>query len=248
MSVISRLSLLVCLLLTSHVNYASSYLTHHTLAVGQAMSAFYMFGLTEGDPKYKDQYQQSLKQADRHLNNMVKHEPLLAKDIKARWDELHPHLKYNHEKDYGYYIPGLIQGRFRLYLDFIYPKVKQIGFHETNLPQQFLLLTTNIEVLSGRFFDVASSMDTNEASMLGENAGIDPAKVARLINVKLEKIQAMKMSRAAQDNLKLVRRKWKFIEDSMVNYKPDNAYLAVYYNKVKIFKLISKSEESIAGI
>ena len=76
---------------------------------------------------------------------------------------------------------------------------------------------------------------------------IDPPEMAKALDIKLDKLMKSSATKPINKNLKLLSRKWKFIEDSVINYKEQSAYLSVYYNKGQINKLINKSRNVMAG-
>jgi hypothetical protein len=72
--------------------------------------------------------------------------------------------------------------------------------------------------------------------------------MAQTLNNGFDRIQALRMNKKIKRNIRLVQTKWRFIEDSVINYKDEAAYLLVYYNKTQIYKLLNKSQASLAAL
>ncbi|MEH6347172.1 MAG: hypothetical protein V7785_18905 [Bermanella sp.] len=244
---IFRNVILVSLFVFSSLSQASSPLTEHALAISQSMSAFYMYSLSEGDKRYERDYLHYFEVAEQHLQKLQEQDALLASELKNKWDKLRQHLKFEYIEDVGFVVSGQMRGQFRQYLNNLYVSISKNINSETNFEEQLLLITLNVEIMSARFFDISSSV-SGAMNMSSNDRLIDPPKMAKELNEKLLKLQNISATKAIGKNLRLVSRKWKFIEDSVINYKEQSAYLLVYYNKKQIHKLISKSQNVMAGI
>ncbi len=77
---------------------------------------------------------------------------------------------------------------------------------------------------------------------------INPINMAKVLNTRFDQLQASIMDEKIKRNLRLVQTKWRFIEDSVINYEGEAAYLLVYYNKIQINKILHKSQRFLAGV
>jgi len=243
---LSRKLLLVLLFLVSYQAYASSPLTEHTLAVSQSMSAFYMFALTDGDKRYEEEYKHYFSVADQHLKTYQQQEAQFAGELKFKWDKLREFLAFEYVEDAGYIVSSQMRMQYRQYLNALYGKLSSSINSETNFQEQLILILLDVEIMSARFFDISSSV-TGPMNLSSNDLIIDPPAMAKVLAVKLQKLIKSSATKPISKNLKLVNRKWQFIEDSVINYKEQSAYLLVYYNKGQISKLINKSRNVMAG-
>lgn len=244
---IFRNVILVSLFVFSSLSQASSPLTEHALAISQSMSAFYMYSLSEGDKRYERDYLNYFEVAEQHLQKLQEQDAPLASELKIKWDKLRQYLVFEYIEDVGFVVSSQIRGQFRQYLNNLYVSISKNINSETNFEEQLLLITLDVEIMSARFFDISSSV-SGAMNMSSSDRLIDPPKMAKELNEKLLKLQNISATKAIGKNLRLVSRKWNFIEDSVINYKEQSAYLLVYYNKKQIHKLINKSQDVMAGI
>ena len=234
------------LLTISNVSLGISALTQHTLSVSQSMSAFYMYSLTDGDTQYKDDYQRYLVEAEQHLQAFQKQDSVSAFELKNQWDKFRAHLQFEYVEGAGFIIPVSLRMQYRAYLNTLYGKIVALSNSETNLTEQVALMSLSVEVMSARFFDIASAL-YGTLSISNKDVVIDAPKMALKFNARLKAMQKLPASAKVKKNLKAVARKWAFIEDSVTNYKGEAAYLLVYYNKQKISRLLNKSRDMMAG-
>lgn len=237
---------LFLLLVTSQLSFAVSALTEHTLSVSKSMSAFYMYSLTDGDKQYKTDYEQYLSDAELQLSAFEKQDSVTATELKKQWDKFKSHLKFDYVEGAGFIIPVTLRMEYRSYLNVLYTKISEVSNSEANLAEQLALMSLSVEVMSARFFDIASAL-YGTLSISNKDVIIDAPKMAKAFNARLKTLQKLKLSGKVQKNLKAVARKWAFIEDSVTNYKGEAAYLLVYYNKQKISRLLNKSQSLLAG-
>ncbi len=241
-----RKLLYALLFFVSYQAHASSPLTEHTLAVSQSMSAFYMFALTDGDKRYEEEYKHYFSVADQHLKTYQQQEAQFAGELKSKWDKIRQYLVFEYVEDAGYIVSSQMRTQYRQYLNTLYGKLSGSINSETNFQEQLILMLLDVELMSARFFDVASSV-TGPMNLSSNDRIIDPPVMAKALDVKLQKLIQSSATQPISKNLKLVSRKWQFIEDSVINYKEQSAYLLVYYNKGQINKLINKSRNVMAG-
>lgn len=237
---------LFLLLTISNVSLGISALTQHTLSVSQSMSAFYMYSLTDGDTQYQTDYQRYLMEAEQHLQAFEEQDSVSAFELKNQWDKFRAHLKFEYVEGAGFIIPVSLRMQYRSYLNVLYGKIIALSNSETNLTEQLALMSLNVEVMSARFFDIASAL-YGTLSISNKDVVIDAPKMAEQFRARLKAMQKLQLSAKVKKNLKAVDRKWAFIEDSVTNYKGEAAYLLVYYNKQKISRLLNKSQNMIAG-
>ncbi len=225
----------------SSLTSAASSLVSHGLAVSKSMSAFYMYGLTQGDSRYLGEFENFARQAEASLKEYSVENAVTANSLSAEWQALRPTLKHEYVKDAGYIVPVEANNRFRAYLTHVYELVLKEPRQELKLNQQLARVDFDIEVICARFFDVSNHL-YGALSISNTDLAIDPPKIAAQINAQLAMLRASKSTPpAVLKNLEAVQGKWKFIEDTVVNYKDEAAYFLVYYNMGHIGKMLSRA-------
>lgn len=222
--------------------FAQSALIDHTISVGQSMSSFYMYNLSEGDQRYKEDYETLLVKADSTLLNYEKEDVMGASDIKQQWQALRPLLNYDEYQGADYFVPGPIRIQYRNYLNVLYKKVIESTSNELHLDQHLALMAFNMEMITARFFDISSSLYGGQ-SLTSEDMRMDPSKVSKQIKHNFQLLKKQATDKKLKRLISSIENKWNFIERTVVNYEEESAYLLVYYNKRKIHQLINTSQD-----
>ncbi len=234
------LSIFILLFICSQAS-AKSALIEHTVIVGQSMSSFYMYNLSEGDLRYKSDYEALLREANSTLISYEKEDALGASDIKQKWQALHPLLNYDLFPSKDYFVPGDIRIQYRHYLNTLYKKVIESSESELHLEQGLALMAFNMEMITARFFDISSSLYGGQ-SLTSEDMKMDPAKISKQIKESFKQLKRLASKNKLKKQISSIENKWNFIERTVINYEEESAYLLVYYNKRKIHQLINQSQ------
>ncbi len=246
MNKISQGLLLLVVMWHSAFTYAVEPLSQHALAVSQSMSAFYMVSLTEGDKRYIREFEEYANVAESYLKQYQTVNSVKAAELANQWFELRPHLKHEYVEGTGLFIDNTTRYQFRSYLSSVYEQLIQQTTGEMADADRLTNMAVQVEVMSARFFDVASALQ-GTLSIRSEDIGIDPKKMARTVNENLELLQGnQQISKNVQRDLRSINTKWKFIEETLTNYNGEAAVFLVYFNKKQITKLLVKSQETIA--
>jgi hypothetical protein len=241
-----RAGLILALCVLSFHSSASSDLGKHVMAVSQSMSAFYMYSLSEGDTRYKNEYEQYFEDAQSHLTIFQKQDAVAANELQVHWDKLRPELKYEYVDGAGFIIPVSVRNEFRGYLSNAFSKYLKVATNEQAGSKDLANMALSVEVMSARFFDVSSAL-YGTMSISNTNNVVDPIKMSKKLNIGFDRIQDSGMNEKVKRTMRLVQTKWRFIQESVINYEGEAAYLLVYYNKSQIHKLLNKSQRMLAG-
>lgn len=242
---VTRIMLVVALSLFSVVASASSNLSNHVMAVSQSMSAFYMYSLSEGDTRYKTEYEKYFNTAEGYLGQYQKEDAVTASELSSQWNRLRPELKFEYVDGAGFIIPVTVRNEFRSYLNKAYSKLTETLGVEMDFNKELFHMSLSVEVMSARFFDISSAL-YGTMSIANKDGVIDPVKMAKHLNERLAQASKRDIPESIKRELRQVQTKWEFIEDSVVNYRDEAAYLLVYFNKSKISKMLSKSQAVMA--
>jgi len=240
-----RDTIIFMMMLLSPKALSNSLLTQHALATSQAISAFYMYSLTEGDDRYQREYSIAMEKANLKFLALKKDDWQLALELEPLWDRIHRANNFEPTIASGYNVSSYIRFEYRKYLDQLYYMHTQTIDREINLNEQLALISLDVEILSARFFDVAN--DTMGArSLSGGDMVIDPVVMAKNMKKRLQNIRSSVQVESIKNKLKAVAGKWEFIEGCVTDYNQEPAYMLVYYNKNKINSLISESRDILA--
>ncbi len=235
------------LLLLSANSWSSGTLTQHALTASQAISAFYMFSLTEGDERYHDEYIKILAKANTYFLALKKQDPKQVAEFEPLWNKIQKEKDYKLSAQEEYNVPAFLRLQFRNYLEKMHQLVGQSIISESNLSGHMARIALDVEVMAARFFDV-SSATMGAFSVSSSAKGNDPEVMAKNMKLRLTKLQAVVIDVKIKKNLRAIANKWQFIESSVINYNQESAFMLVYYNKNKIGKLINSSQGVLASL
>ena len=239
-----QLAIVAWLFSVSSFTLAQANLNAYALSLSQSMSAFYMYSLSEGENRYKQEFEKAFTQADQLLADIQSKDPKLGVQLSAQWQSLKPFLKYEFVEGAGYIIPVAVRNQYRSLLSDVYRLIKDDKQGGKTLQEQLEIAALRIEIMSARFFDVSSALYGTLSISNGDQV-IDPAILAKQFKFSLGRLE--KMAPQMAKDIRTVNSKWNFIEDSVINYKDRAAFLSVYYNKSKIVNLLNKNQSIIAG-
>lgn len=223
------LSLSVVLTSATH---AVSALGEHTMAVAQSMSAFYMVSLSEGDTRYEKEFQTFADMAESKFNEFKDQQ--LADELNREWYRLRRQLKYDYMGGAGLTVPSSVRTQYRNYLTKSYHHwQKQLEQEPTSL-RQLEIANIKAEVISARYFDVSSTIQTKQDDK-GLEAVNPTAEADELMVVfkQLASVEGLPVEKKALNN---VQNKWSFMQKALANYRERGAYFLLYYNKNQINK------------
>jgi len=226
----------LCMLSPAHANET---LLNHVKATSQAMSAFYMQLLSEGNDKYINDFETYKRQSFTLLKQYVHDNGPQAKALLYRWQGFSDRLVLTYDKEYGWEVDGRVRQDFRGYLSDIYELVDKQKHNYTSNAHKKLLTVVQLEALSARFFDVSSSYNVKVAIFASDQNKLDPTTTNRAFKSNLDTLASMSDSTATKRQLASVKSKWEFVENSVVNYEGHGAYFVVYATKHKIQQALS---------
>ncbi len=233
----------ICLLVVGLCVYfpvhANETLLNHVKATSQAMSAFYMQGLSEGNEKYLKEFTVFKKQSITLLRQYVRNNGPQGEKLLHKWQGFSDQLVLKYDKEYGWEVDNRVRQDFRSYLSDVYKLVEDQKSNYKSVAQKKLLSLVQIEALSARFFDISSTYDGTESLFSTDIAKLNPQTVSADFKATLTELAQLSENTAMKSKLSSAKSKWQFVENSVVNYRGQSAYFVVYATKNKIQKALS---------
>lgn len=229
---IKKLVALSLSILIAPATFAVSALGEHTMAVAQSMSAFYMVSLSEGDTRYEKEFESYADIAEAKLANFK--DKALADELNSEWYRLRRHLKYDYMGGAGLTVPNSVRVQYRDYLTKSYDHWQKQLEQEPLPVRQLEIANIKAEVISARYFDVSSTIQTKQDDK-GLEAVNPTAEADELMAIlkRLSTINGLPVDKKAMNN---VQNKWTFMQKALANYRERGAYFLLYYNKNQINK------------
>ncbi len=233
----------ICIVVISTLFVMSSALANETLLnhvrlTSQAMSAFYMQGLSQGNEKYLREFSRFKKQSETLLKQYVRENGEQGEELLHRWQDFSGELKLEYQKDYGWEVDARVRQDFRAYLSDIYLLVDKQKSSYTSIEDQKLLTMVQVEALSARFFDISSTYNGTESLFSGDMRKFNPQAISKDLNSRLSSLASSSANTSLKNGLAGAQSKWKFVENSVVNYQKKSAYFVVYATKNKIHQVL----------
>ncbi|MFT6153252.1 MAG: hypothetical protein ACJAYK_001065 [Crocinitomicaceae bacterium] len=241
----AQFSVLSILLFVSMLSHSNNVFLDHGEAVSRAMSAFYMFGASQGETRYKVEYEKELNIAEQALLKLQKKEAPFAARLMKNWAQLRPRLVYNFDEYSGYYVAGQTQGEFRGYLNRYYTEYSNKQYQYSNKAERLQHTQVLIEIVLARFFDLASSPIPDNQGFGAIQPVIDVKVIVKMIKKNLQVLEKYSVGNVYHSDIKNVVTKWNFIESSVLNSQKQPVILLIYYNKKRIIHLLDKSKQKL---
>lgn len=214
--------------------YASETLLNHVKTTSQAMSAFYMQSLSEGNEKYLLEFEKYKKKSFDILKQYQNEKGERSNEFMRRWLALNDRLVLTLDKEYGWEVDGSVRQEFRTYLSDIFQMVDNKKNEYTSKEEKRLLSVVQLEAISARFFDISSLFNVKVSIFSSDKNKLNPETINADFKNNLDTLANMSGNEKAKRTLASVKSKWEFVEDSVVNYEGHGAYFVVYATKNKI--------------
>lgn len=229
-----QLFALILLIAFTPLAFATSALGKHTLAVAQSMSAFYMVSLSDGDNRYEKEFQTYADQAQSQLDAIK--DPVVAKELNEDWFRLRRQLQYDYVGGMGLSIPSSVRLQYRDYLSKAYQNWLSQLEQEPSPKRRIEIVHIKSEVISARYFDVASAIQSKEDEK--GLAELNPTSDANGVKTELGRLARIQ-NYVDKKSIRNVEKKWAFMQKALAIYREPGAYFLLYYNKGQIEKHLS---------
>jgi len=245
MTFVVRRALLVflsCLLVAP--SYGNPALLNHAQSAFQAMSAMYMKALSQGSAKYQADLDLFKAQALQSLSELQAQDAMLGTQWKARWLALSDNLKVEYSEEYDWDVDSVIRRDARAYLTDLYDLIAQDSVLQKTASQA-LLAQVEVQAITARFFDVASTYNGTNSLAPSDADRLQPKVVSASFKTRLDRL-AQSSDRTNAKRIMSAKDKWIFVENSVVNYSDQSAYFLVYATKNKIAKELESTMPILA--
>ena len=218
---------------------ANEHLLRHVQALGQSMSAMFMVGLSHGNEKYIRELEFYSRSADGYLQQYIEGNGLGHESLNASWVRIKDQIKVEYREDYEWDPDERFRRAFRAHQTEAYGLVEeQISTYNT-APLNALLRSTQVETMTGRFFDISTGHKGTLALTPNDVDKVDLHIMSAQLKEALNKLAGATHDDALKRKLKSALLKWEFIEKSVVDYSGLGAHYVVYATKNHITKVLS---------
>ena len=223
----------------SESSHSTSAMDKHMLYVSQAMSAFYMYDLTEGDDRYLDTFSELSLQSTSSLRES---DTVTKEEYLAKWQDISSQLQFKPKGDDPVYLDWHFRENFRKYLTSLYLDMGAAKPVEAETRQQIIW---NIKIKSAfliaRALDVASS-DYGATSLDDDDRKLDALEVIKQLESDIAHLLSDSSPAADAVILRRVASKITFIKSNLETYNGNTPYTLLYASMVSINKLLNKVE------
>jgi hypothetical protein len=223
------------------MTHANEALLDHVLNVSKTISALYMLGLSEGSEKYQLELQSHKKKSIRSIKRYFSQGSIDSSSLLKRWQALSPQLNLAYSKTYGWELSPNPMVRFKLrqYHSDIYQLLEKNQRLFSSPSLRLRLVAAQIEVISARFYDIASTYDGAESLSNRDFESINPQLISIEIKQQLKMLSHLTQDKKIEDQINSVKYKWSFVENTLVNHQEKSAYFLVYATKTTLDKTLS---------
>jgi len=232
----------VFLMLLASPSWSAGMFQQHVQNTADALTAFYMFGLSEGDQRYLDDFESYLIKADSAISLAGEQD---KQQFLERWQQLKPFLKYKSIKGMGYYLERIVQIEARTYLTDIY-------LHELATSKKLPLtidkldeLKLIISMLSNRSLDIMIS-NTGRAFLQEYGKQIVEEELIKDVAKILEELAALNLTAKQNTLLNKVGIRFNFVRKKLMASDQIVPIYIVYNNLRSVDKLLRAAQIELA--
>ena len=232
-----HLSILFALLVMSESSHATSAMNEHRLYVSQAMSAFYMYGLTEGDDRYLDTFSELSQQSTSSLNES---DTVTKAKYLAKWQNISSQLEFKSQGGEPVFLDWHFRENYRKYLTTLYLDMGAATPVESATRKQIIWdIKIKSAFLIARALDVASS-DYGATSLDDDDRKLDALEIIKQLESDIAHLLSDSAPAADAVILRRVASKIKFIKSNLETYNGNTPYTLLYASMVSLNKLLNK--------
>ena len=234
--------LVILLVLCSQQLWANNPFERHVYNTMQAMSAFYMYQLSNGDSQYLSDFQHHLITANLEMNNSSSDK----KDLfLKRWQTLVPHWRF---KQLGLrqdlYLDTMVRLSARTYLTDIFLHTKIPSKSSDDIKRKIAEIKIMSALLSARSLDLLSAHNGSSALSLHDKK-INANFLAETINQDIDFLMSMKLSKSQLQRIKKAKIQFEFISRYITDYDEKTPYFLMYKSIISMKKLLSEKSTMV---
>ncbi len=238
-----RFLIAAILFVGAQLSWAMTPIHQHVYSTAQAVSAFYMYELSEGDKKYLKQFKKHQLVANRALNNST---DLEQKLFLQDWSEFQPYWKFNFVKGVGLNLDSVIRNDVRRYLTDVFLYIQKLPTHQSVVDAKMQNINLSTAMLSARLLDVVATQ--NGSIVLTEHERqVNEVDLADVVQLNIDQLLKLGLPKAQTASIRKVNTKFGFVKKSLINYDEITPYFLVYKNIMSIGKLLITDTQGLAG-
>lgn len=238
-----RMCYVVFLSMVMQTASANPQLLQHAQAASQAMSAMYMKALSQGSPKYQTDLDTYKQQASASLKAYQEQKGDMADHWAQRWNGFVVDLKAEYSPEYDWDVDSAVRRDARAYLSDLFQYIQNQPVYQ-QADYQPLLAQVEMQAITARFFDVASSYNGTVSLSPQDVEKLEPKAASKKFKQRMDDLAKAHSTRSKQ--IIAAKEKWEFVEDSVVNYGDQSAHFLVYATKNKIAKELQHKQVSVS--
>ncbi len=236
--------LVILIMFSSQQLWADNPFEKHLYNTMQAMSAFYMYQLSNGDSQYLSAFQHYLNTANLEINNSSSDQ----KDLfLKRWQTLVPHWKFKQQgHSQNLFLDTMVRLSARQYLTDTYLHTKTLPKSTDDIKQKIAEIKITSALLSARALDLLSAHKGSSA-LSQHDQKIDANLLAGIINEDINSLMGMKLPKSQQQKIKKAKIKFEFISRYITDYDEKTPYFLIYKSIISMKKLLSEKSMVVVG-
>ncbi len=237
-----RVIISLLLLSITQLAMAKTSFEQHLHSVSQAMSALYMYELSEGDTQHLVDFKRYRDVADRAL---IKSELVEKKLFLKRWQSLKPYWRIESDGKNGFGIDFVVREDAREYLTEVYLRAQTISAPNNTVAGKYKSIQIITSMLSARALDLLA--EYNGSSLLTEHdRQIDEKKLSNQVHNYIKQLLSSDLTQEQRKKLNKVKARFEFVDRNLTHYDQVMPYFLVYKSVLSIGKLLGESSQTFA--
>ncbi len=236
---------LLILSLLFHVKaWADTSFENHVLYTSQAMSALYMYELSNANPEYLLIFNEKTNAAKLAIKDCPNH---LQKLFINRWYALLPHWKFKNIRGrQDLYLDSVVRNNARNYLTDIFLHLQTIPVTTNNSQRKFTDIKIYTAILSARALDILSAHE-GSAALSNHDKKINAKSLSSTVHANIKNLMSKQYSKSQHKNLKKVLGQFEFISRYIIEYDHKMPYLLLYKSVLNMEKRLSSHHQILVS-
>jgi hypothetical protein len=237
-----RLFIAAIMLFGAQISWSMTPFHQHVYSAAQAVSAFYMYELSEGDSKYLDQFTLHQRVANQALEGSTPEE---REAFLSSWSDFQPYWKFNQVKGVGLNVDAVIRNDIRKYLTNVFLYAQKLPSHQGGVEEHSQKISLITAMMTARLIDVVASQ-AGGSGLSEHDRQVNEVDLGNTVQHSIDELLNVKLPKETLAKIRKVNTKFNFIKKSLTNYDAVTPYYLVYKSVMSIGLLLNQPPSIIA--
>ncbi len=236
--------IIILALLFHSMTWADSSFENHFHHTSQAMSALYMYELSNANPEYLATFKKHIYAANQTIKKTSNNTQSI---FLNRWQELLPYWifkKVRYTEDL--YLDEVVRYEAREYLTDLFLHLQTIHTNDNSSQQKITDIKLYTAMLLARALDILSTHQ-GSAALSQHDKKINAKSLSKTVHANIKYLLSEPFSTSQHKNLRKVRDQFEFIDRNITGYDYKMPYFLLYKSVINMKKRLNSHPHILAN-